>query len=99
MSVEMIPGAILQGAIMSALRMKNKSAKAISEEHGMEYRNFRNAMFGMSMADSAKQLREQIIDIAGREMVEHLYTTRMLEEADKLRSMLETEGKPRKRAS
>lgn len=85
MKIEMIPGAILQGAIMGALRIQNKSAKAVASEHGLDYTHFRNACFGMSMNTKAAEFRERIIDLVGREMVEHLYTTRMLEEAEKLK--------------
>ena len=85
MKVEMIPGAILQGAIMGALRIQNKSAKALSEEHGLDYTHFRAACFGMSMASKTGDMREKIIDLVGRDMVEHLYATRMLEEAKKLK--------------
>ena len=85
MKVEMIPGAILQGAIMSTLRFKNKTAKALAEEHGLDYKNLRAAVFGMSMAGKSADLREDIIDHAGREMIENLYSTRMIEEAEKLK--------------
>ena len=84
MKTEMIPGAILQGAIMGALRMKNLQAKAVAEEHGIRYSHFRNAMFGVSMGETSRLMRERVIDIAGREMVEYLYNQRMLEEAAKL---------------
>lgn len=84
MNTKMIPGAILQGAIMGALRISGKNGTTFSEENGLDYHQFRAALFGVSMTGKTDKLREKIIDLAGRETVEHLYKSRMLEEAKKL---------------
>lgn len=88
MNLDMIPGAILQGAVMGALRIRNMSAKQVAEQNGIAYSKFRTTIFGTSMNGAAKATREKIIDHVGRDLVEQLYRSRMLEEADKMRDAL-----------
>jgi len=84
MKNRMLPGVILKGAIMAALRTRGLSAVDVAQKLGIGTVRFRNVMSSSSTTAETQKVREKIIGIAGREMVEHIYTTLMMEEAEKL---------------
>ena len=85
MKNQMIPGVILQNAIMAALRSKGLHLRTFATKSKINEGQVRYAIFGVSMGKRAEFVRQNIVDYAGRDLVEQIYKSRMIEEADKLR--------------
>ena len=86
-AIKMIPGAILHDAIMAALRAQGLTLGGWAKDNGVDAGKARYGTFGISSGKQGTSLRERIIDHAGRPLVEQIYTSRMLAEADMLRSV------------
>ncbi|KPU84179.1 hypothetical protein JI58_05290 [Marinosulfonomonas sp. PRT-SC04] len=81
----MIPGAILQNAVMAALRAKGLTVTDFARHAKTSTGNVRYCVFGVSSGGRGSQLRDDLIDYAGRGLVLQIYASRMVSEAEKLR--------------
>lgn len=80
------PGAILHEVIDGAFRSAGTSFDTWCRDAGIHPSTARNATYGQSAGDRGRALREQIIDAAGRDVVEMAYRKRMIMEAERLRA-------------
>lgn len=78
------PGTILHEVIDGAFRSAGSSFGDWCRENDIHPSTARNATHGQSGGDRGDELRERIIDAAGRDIVEAAYRKRMIMEADKL---------------
>ena len=78
------PGAILHEVIDGAFRSAGTNFDAWCRGNGIHPSTARNATYGQSNGDRGRELRQRIIDAAGRDVVEMAYRKRMIMEAEKL---------------
>lgn len=78
------PGAILHEVIDGAFRSAGSSFDTWCRENDIHPSTARNATYGQSAGHRGADLRDRIIDAAGRDVVEMAYRKRMLTEAQKL---------------
>lgn len=78
------PGAVLHEVIVGAFRAAGTTFDAWCKESGIHPSTARMATYGQSGGDKGQALLTQIIDAAGRDVVELSYSNRVLAEARKL---------------
>ncbi|MFV1530486.1 MULTISPECIES: hypothetical protein [unclassified Phaeobacter] len=79
------PGTILHEVIDGAFRSMGTTFEAWCRENDVHSSTARNATYGQSSGVRGEQLRERIIDAAGRDTVKAAYTKRMVMEASRLK--------------
>lgn len=75
------PGAILHDVLIGAFRAQGTTFDAWCKENDLVPMNVRNATFGQSRGEKAKEYLEQVIEAAGREFVRDAYARRLAEHA------------------
>ena len=78
------PGAILHEVIAGTFRASGTSFEAWCKANGVHPSTAKNATYGQSAGDRGRELRQRIIEAAGRDVVEMAYRKRMIMEAEKL---------------
>ena len=81
------PGAVLHEVIVGAFRSAGTSFEAWCAENRVHPSTARNATYGQSGGDRGGDLRERIIDAAGRDVVAMSYYKRMVAEAERLKAL------------
>lgn len=79
------PGAFLHAAIVGAFRANGKSFERWCKENDVHPSVARQATFGQSRGDNGQAILARLIEAAGRDFVQHVYTKRLLEHADRVR--------------
>lgn len=79
------PGSILHEVIDESLRSMGTTFVAWCRENNVHPSTARNATHGQSSGARGEELRERIIDAAGRDTVQIPYTKRMMMEAYRLK--------------
>ncbi|MCL6285581.1 hypothetical protein M3P21_18790 [Ruegeria sp. 2012CJ41-6] len=78
------PGTILHEVIAGFFRATCTSFEVWCRENDIHPSTARNATYGQSSGERGAELRERIIDAAGRDLVAAAYRQRMLAEARRL---------------
>lgn len=78
---EIQPGAILHDAIVGTFRAHGSSFEGWCAANGVTPSNARNATFGQSRGTRGLELRNKLIDAAGRDFVLAAYAARIAEYA------------------
>jgi len=87
------PGVILHDAIMGAFRSSGQSFEQWCKDNDVKPATARTATYGQSGGEKGQALLAQIIDDAGREMVELAYANRMISEAKTIEESREGDEK------
>jgi hypothetical protein len=80
-SPEFQSGTLLFDAVTAAFRANGSTVSRWSTENGLNYSSARAALLGFSSGKRGAEIRAQLIEAAGRPLVEMLYSRRIQDHA------------------
>lgn len=73
------PGAILHDAVMGALRSRDLKLEDWCAARGVSSGQVRNATYGIGRGPKGRELLQEVLDYAGRDLVRQSYEARLRE--------------------
>lgn len=86
------PGVILYDVITGLLRARGTTFASWCKELGIGESSARNALYGQSGGSRGQELRENVIERAGRDLVERAYSERVNHHAVTVAAAMQTRG-------
>ncbi|WIY24999.1 hypothetical protein [Parasedimentitalea psychrophila] len=90
------PGVILYDVIIGLLRTRETTFSAWCKELQIGESSARNALYGQSSGRRGQELRENVIERAGRDLVERAYSERVNQHASSVAEALQSRLHPRR---